>query len=77
MANSKAPEALVPGKWYAIGFERYSLTDEPAMQWGEILQYLGNGQWADDNGEPVESLFDPELQMSVAMDAADAYQAQS
>ncbi len=72
-----ATAAFIPGKWYCIGFELYSMVDEPRMDWGQIIRYDGDGQWSDDNGEPVESLYDPELRMYVSMDAADAYACQS
>ena len=47
------------------------------MQWDQILFYNGDGLWSDESGNVVESLYDPVLQMHVAMDAADAYQAQA
>lgn len=71
------PRELIPGKWYCIGFELYSEVDEPRMDWGQILRYEGPRDWYDEDDNHVGSLFDPELQMPVAMDAADAYACQS
>lgn len=71
------PADLVPGTWYCIGFERFAMLDKPEMQWGEILFYAGPRDWYDQADEAVYSLFDPELQMPVAMDAADAYARQA
>jgi hypothetical protein len=68
---------LTPGKWYCIGFELFSLVDEPRMDWGQILRYEGPNDWYDEDNNRVESLWDPELQMPVALDAADAYACQS
>lgn len=62
---------LQPG-WYAIGF----VGDEgSSIDWNgaPIYQYLGEGAWMDDDGEPVEGFFDPVLQMTVTTDSADAY----
>lgn len=72
-----AGRPLVAGKWYCIGFELFSMADTPRIDYGQIIRYDGDGCWSDDNGEPVESLWDPELQMPVAMNAADAYACQS
>jgi hypothetical protein len=69
--------ALVPGKWYAIGFELFSTVDAPRIEYYEILQYHGDKEWTNDAGDVVESLWDPELQMAVAVDAADDYASQS
>lgn len=71
-AHTPTP-TFVAGHWYCIGFELFSMVDTPRMDWGQIIRYDGEGCWSDDNGEPVESLYDPELRMQVAMDAADAY----
>jgi hypothetical protein len=74
--HTPTPE-LIAGKWYCIGFELFSNQDVPRMDWGQILRYDGDGCWSDDDGNAVESLWDPELQMPVSMNAADAYQVQA
>ena len=63
---------FTPGKWYVVGWQR----DDGSMQWDQFIQYQGEGYFNDDDGNEVESLFDPNLQMRVAVDAADAYQEQ-
>lgn len=58
--------------WYCIGF----LDDDEVMQWGEIIEYVGDGRWFNEVGDEVESLWDSFLRMPIGTDAADAYQPQ-
>lgn len=67
---------LVDGKWYCIGFELFSMVDEPRMDWGQILQYA-DGRWFDDDENEVTGILDPELQMMVSPSGADALACQS
>lgn len=64
---------FLPGRSYAVGF----LDCDDVMQWGEILRYEGNGVWLDSNDDEVASLYDPLLQMPVAVEAADGYALQA
>lgn len=57
------------GKWYAVGWKR----EGGEMQWDQLIRYEGDGCFSNDDGEEIESLFDPVLQTRVAVDAADAY----
>lgn len=66
--TAKAPSS---SGWYAIGF----LDQDEQMQWDSIYYFDGQ-TWSDENGDEVTSLYDPSLQMSVAMDAADGYELQ-
>ena len=59
---------FVEGKWYAVGWKM----DDGSTRWDQIIKYEGDGCFSDEDGE-VESLYDPILQMRVAVDAADAY----
>jgi hypothetical protein len=69
--------ALVDGKWYCIGFDVTDYMGDTRREWGVILQYdADNGAWYGDSGERVY-LFDIELQMPVADDAADGYAPQN
>ena len=62
---------LIAGKWYACAFA----DDDRVLQWGaaSIYRYDGDGCWSNEGGEEIDRLFDPYLQLYVAMDAADAY----
>ena len=62
---------FIEGKWYAVGWKM----DDGSTQWDQIIKYEGDGCFSDDGGE-VESLYDPVLQMRVAVNAADAYAVQ-
>lgn len=64
---------FVEGKWYVVGWKR----EDGTMQWDQFIQYHGEGCFTGDDGEEVDSLFDPILQCRVAVDAADAYQQQA
>lgn len=77
MATDTQGRPVVAGKWYCIGFELFSMQDVPRMDWGQILEYAGNGEWYDESGDIVYSLWDPELQMPVSCDAADGYACQN
>lgn len=67
--------ALTPGNWYAVGIENL----DGEINWGgmPIHKYEGDGQWSDDYREPVEEVWDAGIQMSVSINAADAYMVQS
>lgn len=68
---------LKEGSYYMPVFERIEpqgtefceqyRTDSP------FFQYLGNGQFATEDGEPVEGFYDPELGIEVAVDAPDGF----
>ena len=59
--------------WYCIGM----LNDNNEMDWGQILEYVGEGEWHNDYREVVYSIWDSFLRMPVSMDAADGYQLQN
>jgi len=63
---------LLPGRWYCIGWMR----DDGTMQWEDLIRYVGDGQFENEEGEPVEYLWCPDLQARVSVHAADAYQLQ-
>lgn len=68
-AQTVSFENLQVGKWYCIGFENQN----GEIEWGGAALYQWNGDcWLDDEGEP-RILFDCNLQLNVADDAADAY----
>ena len=58
------PANLVQGAWYLCGFE-----DLPETEWSgmPIYKYKGDGCWSDDDGEPVDRLWDAELQLYVGI----------
>lgn len=66
---------LRPG-WYAIGFAGI---EDGGINWNgaPVFKYLGDGAWEDEDGRPIEGFFDPELQMTVTTDSADAYMPQN
>lgn len=66
-------QQLVPGKWYAIGMEKFVNVDTPRIEYGDILQFHGDKDWSNDSGDRVDRLWDTELQMWVSVDAADDY----
>lgn len=60
----------MPG-WYAIGF-----ADESGhidLCGAVLAKHIGDGQWENESGDPIESFYDPTLNLSVATNAADAY----
>ena len=65
---------LKTGAWYACGLRNL----ENAVEWGcaQIYQYVGDRCWLDDDGEPVDRLWDAELQLYVDINGADEYQEQ-
>ena len=69
----KAASKFVEGKWYCVGWE----ANDGSMQWDQFIKYEGDGCFTGDDGEEVESLFDPILQCRVAVDGADAYAVQA
>jgi len=74
---TKAAYPTQPG-WYCIGFDREDkeLQADIGPDMGDILEFTG-AEWLDENGDTVDSIYDPALRMSVAMDAADHYVHQS
>jgi hypothetical protein len=62
-----------PG-WYCLGFERFDTALQgdigPAME--GIYRFDGQ-DWFDEAGCKKEGIYDPELCLDVAMDAADYY----
>lgn len=70
MALVEKPGLLVPG-WYAIGFQG----EDGQINWGAapIYRYVGDGEWVDEEESPIDSFYDPFLQLRVATNAADAY----
>ena len=60
-------EQLTPG-WYAIGF----LITQSRMEYGPIYKWTGC-EFLDEDGEIVESLYDPNIGLHVYIDAADSY----
>jgi hypothetical protein len=71
--NAAMDVQFAQGAWYCVGFEDF--TGE--MRYGELIRYDGDGCFSDDSGEPIDSLYDPLIQMYVAMDSADEYVRQS
>ena len=63
---------FIEGKWYCIGWQR----EDGSMQWDQFLKYEGDGCFTDDDGNEVESLYDPILQCRIGVTGADAYQLQ-
>lgn len=61
------------GEWYCVGWK----LDDGSMQWDQFVRYEGEGCFSGDDGEEIESLFDPITQARVAPDAADAYALQA
>jgi hypothetical protein len=70
--TNKRLDSLKEGKWYAIGFMSW----DGRIDYGPLYQYIGAGQFLNEYGETVESLWDPLLQAHVAVDSADSYQEQ-
>ena len=70
-------DELQPGEHYIPVFERFEplgpdfsqryRTDSP------IYQYAGNGEFVTEDGDPVNSFYDPELALDVAVDGADGF----
>ena len=68
---------LTPGSFYIPVFERIEpqgaefyerfRTDSPHYQ------YLGGGVFVDEDGEPVDSFYDPELGVDVGVEGADGF----
>ena len=63
--------------WYAPIFERSEFPENPDFyeqyNVGCYFKYLGNGEFADENGEHVDGFFDPELQCNVDVNAPDGF----
>ena len=76
---------LEVGRWYCIGFKVIHAPDfEERDDFGRILKLdsiegdtLPRGVWIDEEGEVVESVFDPELQLECHPDGADFFVVQS
>lgn len=72
-------DQLKPGSYYVPVFER----TEPIDDLGEFLnnyntdspiyQYLGDGQFATEDGDPIDRFYDPELGLDVALNAPDGF----
>ncbi len=65
---------LTPGKWYAIGIAGL----DGQIDWGgaQLLKYLGESCWADEEGE-VEFVWDAVIQQDVEVGSADAFAEQT
>lgn len=62
---------FIPGKWYAMCFAE---VDEKIFPGGALLgKYEGDGCWSGDDGEEIESIWDPVLQCRVSPNGADCY----
>lgn len=76
---------LEVGRWYCIGFKVVDgRTGEERDDFGRILKLDSiegdarpSGVWVDEDGELVESVFDPELQLDCSPDGADFFVVQS
>lgn len=66
---------LIAGKWYAIGIANL----DGDINWGgaPLFRYEGEGCWASEEGEPVETVWDVAFQTEVGINSADAYQLQA
>lgn len=63
---------FIDGKWYCVGWK----DDDDNTVWDVLIRYDGDGSFSGEDGDPIDSLFDPTLQCRVAIDAADVYQLQ-
>ena len=60
---------MSPG-WYAIGFAGY----EHLMV---LAEYVGDGCWLDDAGDPLNKIWHPDTASYISIDGADMYLNQS
>jgi hypothetical protein len=72
------------GRWYCIGFKVTHISGEEGDDFGQILLLDSidegdrpRGVWVDEDGEVVESVFDPDMQLDVHPDGADFFVVQS
>ena len=63
---------LKAGKFYIPVFESIENAGEYNTN-SPIYQYLGDGEFVTEYGEPVEGFYDPELGLYVATNAADGF----
>ena len=64
---------FIVGKWYCVGWDQ----PDGTIQWEEFVRYEGEGCFSNEQGEPVNSTFNPETQLTVAITSADHYMPQS
>lgn len=70
-------EELEPGEYYVPVFERFEALGEAIEQRYRTdsphFKYLGSGEFATEDGQPIEYFYDPELGLNVALDAPDGF----
>jgi hypothetical protein len=76
---------LEPGRWYCIGFKVVHDSGMEGDDFGRILKLdsieedaiRARGVWVDEDGDVIESVFDPGLQLECHPDGADFFVVQS
>lgn len=68
---------LMPGQYYIPVFRRLDVPDGDFFEMyhtdAPFCQYLGGKDFADEDGDPVQRFYDPEIGLYVDVDAPDGF----